>query len=219
MNKMFIYASAAILALSAITASASPAVSGILAGGNVGFGTLNTFDNQPTNSRGFEITTGDVSWGLYGGYNYAINPNVLLGGQAGYNNYGTAKYSIYAPTFNNFKIQSNAWDLLATATYLWENNINVFAKGGASLVTQHMTGSLNGVTVGDQSNVVPEVAVGTGYVYKRFNINLEYRHIFGSGQTNFNDTFNNNGTLVPTGFNSVASIDAIYFGLSYLFPT
>ncbi len=190
--------------------------------GDAGFGLLATPDdylfNKNTVTDGLIISgqsyeRGSFAGGANIGYNRALSQNVLVGAEFGYDYNGQSKYSI---TYNDgisannvttkFKVTSQDLHLLATATYLLNNGINVFGKAGVARVDQRFDVSGAHSDGGNDKAIEyqPMVAAGIGYQYKMANLFVQYSHIFAKDATDsVNDLFDSKGNLEVVTVNTV----------------
>ncbi|MDO8954771.1 MAG: outer membrane beta-barrel protein [Gammaproteobacteria bacterium] len=177
-----IAASVAVLSLSA-HAFAVTAQSGVYVGGNAGW----SFAKDTSNSNMGASNKSNKNYVLGGtvGYDYALNQNVLVGAEFNYSNFGKTSYT-NAGVNNVSAYEKNAgYQILATSTYLFSNNWNVFGKvGGIKEKTSFDdTGTIAGVNIdnsGDVSKWIPAAAIGAGYnVNQNLEVALQVEHTFG----------------------------------------
>lgn len=187
--------------------------------GDAGFGLLATPDGYLADPDGIEVTKASYSRGGFAGgvnigYLHALNQNVLLGAEFGYDYNGQSKYSeTEYGVKSDLKITSQDLHLLATGTYLFNNGFNVFAKAGAARVSQKAEGSINGSSGNDTVNgYKPMAAGGVGYQYKLANFFVQYSHIFATdGTDSFKDLTDSKDNQ------KIATVDTIKAGVALNF--
>ena len=196
--------------------------------GDAGWGLLATpndylFDKDTVTAgliiNGQSFERGSFAGGANIGYNRALSQNVLVGAEFGYDYNGQSKYTI---TYNDgisandvttkFKITSQDLHLLATATYLLNNGINVFGKAGVARVDQKfdVSGAHSNDSNDKATEYQPMIAAGIGYQYKMANLFVQYSHIFAKDATdNANDLFDSKGNL------EVVTVDTVKAGIAF----
>ncbi len=176
--------------------------------------------------------TGSVAAGANVGYRFAVNPFFLLGTEFGYDYNGQSRYTGDYYTFDPFwykipnsltyKVTSQDLHLLATSTVLFQNGFKVFAKGGAARVHQTVSFSdtsateYDGVSLSSSSYdaIKPMAAFGVGFERNRFNVYLQYSHLFGVNANDFSDFIDMN-TLKA---NKIVSVDTVKLGIGVIIP-
>lgn len=181
----------------------------------VGYGSLDT----PSNDLPEEVSysSGSVAGSLNIGFNHLVYRNInnlLLGAEVGYDYNGQSKYTVNSgDDSSSMEIVSSDFHLLGTATYLFANGINFFAKAGPALVKQELdfsTGDDSDQTKSNsKSQCQPMVAIGGGYQFKNLNFYLQYKHLFGKDAKDWDDLFNSDGT-----FTNIVSVDTYQAGMA-----
>ncbi len=127
--------------------------SGIVIGGDVGYGYLSSFEAQdisPPSSLAKASSTTQVGhsiWGLHAGYDVSLLDRFLMGFEVGYKDLGQALYSRsasasigYGGNTNgevysfNFNLTQEAVDFLVTSRIYVLNGLNIFGKVGPAYV-------------------------------------------------------------------------------------
>jgi|GEM_PF-1302174 hypothetical protein len=170
---------------------------------------LSDFTNGSNSYR-----TGEFSYGVHLGYDFALTPHVLLGPELGYYDNGYSQYKGSQPGFaNKTEVTSSDFEAVAKLTYMWYNGWNIFGKGGVARVDQKFdsvqafgtTVASNGKTLNKYKGIA---AAGFGYEFANgFSFSLVYRHIFASSSSNFQT--NANRAKKVYGVNAVMA-DAAY---------
>lgn len=195
--------------------------------GDAGYGTLSTPkqslpfpDDIISGSSDYKI--GSFAGGGSLGYEHAINRNLLVGAELGYDYNGQSKYTenytdaLFSDSLV-YKVTSQDFHALVTGTYLFNNGFNVFAKGGAARVDQALKVDSEASNAYWPSSTYedhligykPMAATGIGYRFRMVDIYAQYSHIFGTDADSFQDLVDNNGNL-----KNIVSTDAIKLGAS-----
>lgn len=183
--------------------------------GEVGYGSLDTpSDNL---AQGVSYSSGSVAASFNIGFTHLVyknTNNLLLGIELGYDYNGQSQYTVSSgDDSSSMEIVSSDFHLLGTATYLFQNGINFFAKAGPAFVKQDLDFSSGDDS--DQTNdnsksqCDPMLAVGGGYQYKNLNFYFQYNHIFGKDAQDWNDLFNPDGS-----FANIVSVDIYKAGIA-----
>ncbi|MDF2940628.1 MAG: hypothetical protein K0R66_1270 [Gammaproteobacteria bacterium] len=215
MKQLTILATTLALGLSstafAVVAQSGPYISG--AGGW-------SFASDP-NSNGVTESHKNYTWSANLGYDYALNPNVLVGAEIGYLNFGKTTYTgpgtYYGQPANvTAQLKNDGYQIMATATYLANNGLSTFVKAGAINQKTDLTEdtTLSNVWVsggeGDIKKWIPATVVGVGYALNpNLNLALQWEHTFGE---NYNSLYSNNAVA-----SKPMTQDAVTLGLSYKF--
>lgn len=183
--------------------------------GEVGYGSLDTPSNDLPKEVSF--SSGSVAASANIGLTHLVYRNInnlLLGIEFGYDYNGQSKYSEGSGDDSfSMEVVSSDFHLLGTATYLFSNGINFFAKAGPAFVKQELDFSSGDDT--DQSKDTsktqnkPMVAAGVGYQFKNLNFYFQYNHIFGKDAQDWSDLFNPDGT-----FANIVSVNTYKAGVA-----
>ncbi len=147
---------------------------------------------------------GSFGYAVRGGYEMPLSGPWSLGFEAGYINLGDSTFGAAAVAPGEMKFKQQGGDLLATATYHFDNGMNLFGKAGGAWISQKAT--LAGVSIGSKDKILPELAAGMGYdVNKNIALTATVNHIFG-------DSINVN-TAIPV--NAVASSTSVLAGIRF----
>ncbi len=202
--------------LLALTTAATPAMaitasSGLYLGGGAGYGTpeLSKYIDSASAGAPSSAKIGGLAWSGFAGYNFALNDNWLVGLEVGYDTAGKAKYTYSDGTS---EVNPSDVDALLTATYLFNNGFNFFAKGGIAHAYQksEVTGSEVAYDTLTRNRAIAKV--GFGYLFDlgnagSLNLYAQYAHLFGHyGQA---DSTNLATDLIST--------DVAQVGLAYNF--
>lgn len=207
--------------LLATSAFADISTNSLYISGAVGYGSLSSPNDYPVDPNSDFITSTSYSThsfvsGLDLGYRYALTQHILIGSELGWDYNGQAEYTTVYPGNVTQKLTINSYDihLLATSTYLFNNGLNFFGKAGVARVNQKGVWSNTGFGDWDiaKTQYQPMVAAGIGYQIKRFNVFIQYDHIFGQNANQMSDMFNQQGKFT----NTVAS-NSIKLGLEIKF--
>ena len=138
------------------------------------------------------------------GYAKDLNPNFGLGGELGYNNYGSEEYSTTLNNVtNDLTYRFSAIDLLAKAAWHINPTWDLYGKLG---VAQEYV-DVSGDNISNNNDTLPEIGAGTSYfVTPNFSIDLALYYIQGN-----NIEFNTNDD------NNAPSIFSTDLGVSYYF--
>jgi len=201
-------------------ASVTASKSGFYAGIKAGYVRLDSLSKNETigTTNIYSPDNGRLGWGINVGYQHMLHQHFLAGLELGYHDNGysqsRARNTTTGATVTS-RVESNDVNLLVVGKYIWNSGFDVFGKAGVARVNQRdhiykgIAGPANPIT-----RYRPAVNVGVGYsFYERWNASLEYRHVFAKDQSSFNKAYKNGGR----DFKDVASIDAVYLGISYLF--
>ena len=224
-------ASAALLVTSAFAETVlvdTTSKNSVYVSGEAGYGALSVPNKNIEVADGFFIKSASHSndgfaGGANVGLNHALNHNVLVGAEFGYDYNTPAKYTENASTpatqgqdvqNDSLTMKVSSWNLhlLATGTYLFNNGINVFAKAGGARVEQKTScseSSGDAISNINDTQYQPMLAAGLGYRIKMVDIYAQYSHTFGKNANDFDDLFNSNGTV------NVVSVDTIKAGIAY----
>jgi opacity protein-like surface antigen len=182
---------ACVLGVSATgSAVAVTAQTGVYLNLNGGYSFPTTFSD----SSFAPFTASQSNQGLTGGaaigFDYALNPNYLIGLEGGYTYFGKTKYTVGGSPFPlNFDTKEEGIQALVTGTYLNPNGFNLFAKAGEVYMSQDFSSAYS--AFGSSTSIhawEPALAAGVGYMpIQNLNIALQYEHIFGSADRNVND--------------------------------
>jgi len=203
------------------------AQSGFFVGGNIGWSNPTTWNDssvaQAYLANSATSSVNGLSGGVSVGYNFAVNPSVLVGAELGYMYLGSTSYDLQGGFTGGTNLSSSedAFQFLFTTTYVMPNGFNVFAKAGAAEVTQTNFNNVNIPGFGSQpffsggtSAVLPAAAIGMGYMpNNHLNITLQYEQFFGNNNSNVQNY------VVPGLTNSPnpQSVGVLSLGLSYSF--
>jgi hypothetical protein len=195
--------------------------------GDVGLGRLSTPDQvlDPVDGNwivGASHNNESVAAGGTVGFQHAVNRQILVGAEAGYDYNGASKYTedyiqnITWTESTTYRLSSQDIHLLATGTVLFPNGFNIFVKGGAARVDQKLriTNEVDytnlPIYLGETSIVAykPMAAAGLGFRFQAVEIYAQYARIFGENAENFQDLFDQNG------FTDVVSVDTFKMGLA-----
>ncbi len=154
--------------------------------------------------------------GASAGYDYALNPHLMLGGELGYLYMGQNSYenisSYMGPSGTSATLSNWGIQLLATATYVYSSGFNVFGKAGLMYedTTMNTTGGSAEIIAdnnGSESGVVPVLAIGIGYdLTQNLDVTFQYEAVLGD---NYNFVLN----ILP----EPESQNIFALGLSYKF--
>ncbi len=154
-----------------------------------------------------------LAWGVFGGYNFALAPNWLVGGQVGFTGLGSSTYDFNSPGSGNFsqKYQMYAVNFLVTGTYSILAGPGFFHLGPEAGVAIGFTNpSESGSGQHYDANTKTQAAFvlgGTvGYQWNQIDFFVRYDHYFGHNLSSSSDT----STQFP-------AINAVYGGLAYTF--
>ena len=171
--------------------------------GEAGYSELDTDKNINTANH----SIGGFGYGIRGGYEAAVSGPWSIGLEAGYINLGDSTFGVN-PTQR--KIEQQGGDLLATATYHFDNGLNIFGKAGGAYISQKTT--LAGVNLGSKDKFLPELAAGMGYdVNKNVTLTATVNHIFGDSVNA--TTIANTAVITPV--TSVASSTSVLAGIKF----
>ena len=203
MKKIIILGSMFLFCNLAIAAKPGPYL-----GGKLGYAVVDA--NDPFG--GFNFNFGGFGGGIFAGYNF----NRYLGLEGGYTLYPNTSFEhgSWWPTGSTGKLnyKMNAISLVGKVYLpLIDNNFNLYALGGAALVTATATYDSYSHSSYDvypdgysQTNrrVRPEVGFGASYqINNSVATNLEYTHIQGTGNKN--------------NINSIVNADMLALGLTF----
>jgi hypothetical protein len=153
---------------------------------------------------------GGFAWGTTLGYSKAVNDNVSLGVELGYNNNNHGKYT---GTTSSTQMNSTNFDGVLTVNYLFQNGFNFFAKGGLARLMQSYDVTGTQPAASDLKAIKPEIKLGLGYLYYygsagSLNVYGQYTHIFATNGRG------SNPNVTDTSF----SVDVFSLGVSYQIP-
>lgn len=195
---------AASLAILSIASSAAFAAQGAYVSGDVGHA---TFINMPTYGySNIEPDTSSTAFRLAFGYTKDVNPDFGIGGELGYNHYGSATYN--GTTFltynSSLEYKYSAIDLLAKFTWHAAKTFDVYGKVGIANEMVQVSGDSS---VDNNSKALPEIGVGVSYfATEKLSLDLGvYRTQGDDLEFNYNDD------------NALPSIFTVLFGVSYYF--
>lgn len=212
MKKIFMASTLALLVSSAygVTAQTAVYIGGLMGGSS---------PEAPAPSQ-VNAATSDTAGFVFGGtlgFDYAVNPNFLMGIEVSEINFGSASYissaELGSSTVQNFS--SEGVQLMGTLTYLNQNGLNVFGKLGM-IDEETDFWSMSNATwfplfanISSVSEWVPAAAVGIGFMPNNYwDVTLQYEHTFGS-DWNVNN---------PTNSLSPMAENAFTLGVTYKIP-
>ncbi len=154
-----------------------------------------------------------LAWGLFAGYNFALAPNWLVGGQVGYSGLGSSTYHENDALLGHFdtKFSLSAVNILLTGTYSVQAGPGFFHVGpeiGAAIgmINPSQSSHFGGEDGNTQTKVLFVLGGTAGYQWNNIDMFLRYDHYFGSDfkvSSNIKDNF--------------PSINAVFAGLAYTF--
>lgn len=179
--------------------------------------------------------TGSVVAGANIGYHLALNPHFLIGTELGYDYNGSSSYKGWYSVVDwnspwyfddyevTYRVTSQDVHGLLTATALFQSGFSFFAKGGAARVYQTLTvdGQQSWWTEGEFptstqtiNGFKPMAAMGVGFQRGKFNVYLQYAHIFGTDANDFKDFFD----MDTLKMNKIVSVDTLKVGVGVTIP-
>lgn len=219
MKKIIITAAAVSMALAG-SAFATGASQGFYVGANIGAAWNQLWSKSQANSiavSGGATGTGKsdnaLAWGVFGGYNFGLAPNWLVGGQVGFSGLGNTTYDFNAPGTGNFsqKYQMYAVNFLVTGTYSIQAGPGLFHIGPEAGVAIGFTnpsesGSGHHYNADTKTQAVFVLGGTAGYQWNQIDFFVRYDHYFGNNLSSSSNT----STKFP-------AINAVYGGLAYTF--
>ncbi len=214
--KKVVIATAAVLALSLSSAFAVTAQTGVFVTGGAGIGQMDSptsgFSAYPT----YSYKNFGFAWNSGIGYQQALNQNFSVGLELGYGQLAKGSFSFNDGdgTSVDVDIKNTAWQLLANATYLWNNGFNVFVNAGGARVKQDVTATVDGISgPSDKTQTRFVAGLGLGYQFTQsFGTNISLLHVFGKDYSNLADISGVSNVAVATS-------NTFTLNLVYTFPT
>lgn len=184
------------------------AAEGFYVAGDVGYSDAN---NMPSEQNFGTVSTSldeeNTSFRIAVGYSKDLKPRFGLGGELGYNDYGSDEYKATAGGYsssNSLKYSFSSVDLLAKATFHMTKRWDLYGKLGIANEDVFTSGNDN---LSDNHKVLPEAGLGVSYfATQKLSIDLSAYQTFGD-DIEF-DTDNDN---------NLPSITTANFGVSYYF--
>lgn len=176
---------------------------GIYLGANLGWA-FGHFENRSGGISDLDVSTNGVTGGLYTGYNYQINPNVVVGAEADFSLTDLED----STTGGGLTVQSKSdWNsnIRARLGYTFDRYM-IYGAGGLALADLEVNGNGDSdsktalgwtLGAGGEAAITNNVSAKLEYVYQDFG----------------EEDFNLNGTAVSSNFNN----SQVRFGLGYKF--
>lgn len=214
-NLITLSLTSAALLFSTLTFAAPITVhNGLLIGVNAGVGRIQTPNGNVTAGTGQSNSNYSPAYGAEIGWNWAINPNLWLGVDAGLNDDGYSKYkTTISGQTSNVKLSQKDGDIMLTAGFVADGGFNIFGKAGWAYVYQKTRGvgsNLTAFTHGNSGRLQgrTKVEMGLGYMFiDNLNVTLSYSHIFGKDEADF-----------PLDNAKIFSSNSARLGVTYTFP-
>ena len=173
-----------VFAETGITAASGMYLSGQAGWAFVDNSTVTTASNAADNIS-FNQANSSYLLGISTGYNFALNPRLLLGAELGYLNLGQYQYTLPfdlgSSTVNNWGVQT-----LITTTFIAPNGFNLFVKGGGIYEDEHFSTTILGTRYSQNTHgILPAAMIGVGYLITScLDLTLQYERTFGSNWNN-----------------------------------
>lgn len=198
---------APIVVVISLTLSSAVAAEGVYISGAAGHATV---ENMPSaDSYGYyngDLNQTSTAFRLALGYSKDLKPALGIGGELGYNHYGSQNYEGYTPSSykTTLEYKYSSVDLLGKLTWHASKCFDVYGKLGIANEMVQVSGDTD---ISSNSKILPEIGAGVSYFpTEKLSIDLAaYRTQGDDVEWSYNEDDN------------LPSIFTVVFGLSYYF--
>lgn len=202
---------------------------GLYLGAQAGYAWVQTPDKNdrpPPRDAPIIVSRNRFAWGIFVGVNACLfRPNLYLGLETAYNSHGYTTLQ-YTTSNNIYRLHTRDWSIVATATYVFCNQFDLFFKLGPARVREiYQLYTEENPLVRDPDSArhqwAPTVTAGVGWnPFNYINFSVQYRGVYCTNQSNFTSAFRDRSTVVGASrsvLKSVATVHSLLGGLCIIF--